>query len=57
MEAGVYLDSFLAPLAPYLARPEITDIYVNRPGEIWTETLGGEIVSATPQEILNQAAE
>lgn len=43
MEAGVYLDSFLAPLAPFLDQPEITDIYVNRPGEIWTETLGGEI--------------
>lgn len=43
MEAGVYLDSFLAPLAPWLERPDITDIYVNRPGEIWTETLGGEI--------------
>ena len=43
MEAGVYLDSFLAPLAPYLEQPGITDIYVNRPGEIWTETLGGEI--------------
>lgn len=43
MEAGVYLDSFLAPLAPFLERPDVTDIYVNRPGEIWTETLGGEI--------------
>jgi type IV secretion system protein VirB11 len=43
MEAGVYLDSFLAPLAPFLERPDITDVYVNQPGEIWTETLGGEI--------------
>ncbi|MBX3564016.1 MAG: P-type DNA transfer ATPase VirB11 [Sphingomonas sp.] len=26
-----------------LARPDVTDIYVNRPGEIWAETLGGEV--------------
>lgn len=44
MEAGVYLDSFLAPLAPFLDRADVTDVYINRPGEIWTETLGGEIV-------------
>ena len=25
-----------------LARDDVTDIYVNRPGEIWVETLGGE---------------
>lgn len=42
MDSGVYLDSFLAPLAPFLARADVTDIYVNRPGEVWTETLGGE---------------
>ena len=39
----VYLDSYLAPLAPYLARPDITDIYVNRPGELWIEVIGGQI--------------
>lgn len=39
----VYLRSYLAPLTGMLARPDVTDIYVNRPGEIWTETLGGEI--------------
>ncbi|WEK46395.1 MAG: P-type DNA transfer ATPase VirB11 [Candidatus Andeanibacterium colombiense] len=43
LDGGVYLDSFLAPLSPYLAEPLVTDIYVNRPGEIWTETLGGAI--------------
>jgi type IV secretion system protein VirB11 len=26
-----------------LARPDVTDIYVNRPGEIWVETTGGGI--------------
>ncbi len=39
----VYLDSFLAPLSKWLARSDITDIYINRPGEIWIELLGGEI--------------
>lgn len=37
---NVYLDSCLAPLAQWLARADVTDIYVNRPGEIWLETLG-----------------
>jgi len=41
--AWVYLHSTLAPLLPALSRAEVTDIYVNRPGEIWVETLGGSI--------------
>lgn len=40
---SVYLDSYLEPLADVLARPDVTDIYVNRPGELWIETLGGRI--------------
>ena len=36
-----YLDAYLAPLLPMLARPDVTDIFVNRPGELWIETLGG----------------
>ncbi|MDB5692758.1 MAG: P-type transfer ATPase VirB11 [Alphaproteobacteria bacterium] len=42
-EAGVYLRAYLAPLTGMLARPDVTDIYVNRPGEIWAETIGGSI--------------
>ncbi len=38
-----YLDAYLVPLLPVLARPEVTDVFVNRPGEIWTETLTGEL--------------
>nr|WP_298929438.1 P-type DNA transfer ATPase VirB11 [uncultured Erythrobacter sp.] len=41
--AGYYLDSFLAPLAPFLERSDLTDIWINRPGEVWIETLGGGI--------------
>lgn len=37
---NVWLETCLAPLAPILARPDVTDLYVNRPGEIWVETLG-----------------
>jgi type IV secretion system protein VirB11 len=39
--AGFYLDSLLAPLAPWMARPDVTDIYVNREQEVRIETLGG----------------
>jgi type IV secretion system protein VirB11 len=37
----IYLDSYLEPIAPFLLRGDITDIYINRPAEIWIETLGG----------------
>lgn len=42
-EGQIYLRSYLAPLTGMLARPDVTDIYVNRPGEVWVETLGGGI--------------
>jgi type IV secretion system protein VirB11 len=40
---GIYLRSCLAPFEAALSRPDVTDIYVNRPGELWIETLGGAI--------------
>lgn len=43
LPGGFYLDSLLAPLAEWLARPDVTDIYINREGEVWVETLGGAI--------------
>lgn len=39
----VYLRAFLAPFAKVLARPDVTDVYVNRPHEIWTESTGRAI--------------
>lgn len=39
----VYLRSYMTPLLPALARADVTDIYINRPGEIWLEALGGNI--------------
>lgn len=41
MEGGLYLRSYLAPLRSMLDRADVTDIYINRPFEIWVETLGG----------------
>jgi type IV secretion system protein VirB11 len=37
----VYLDAFLAPLADALSRSDVTDLYINRPGEMWLETANG----------------
>ena len=36
---GVYLDAYLQPLRVWLERPDVTDILVNAPGEVWIETL------------------
>ncbi|MBW3653874.1 MAG: Flp pilus assembly complex ATPase component TadA, partial [Actinobacteria bacterium] len=30
------------PLSEWLERPDVTDILINAPGEVWVETLGGE---------------
>jgi type IV secretion system protein VirB11 len=37
---GVYLRSFLRPIETWLSRPDITEILVNRPEEIWIERHG-----------------
>ena len=50
----IYLDSFLAPLAAFLARPDITDIFVNRPGEVWIEAVGGAIEVVAVPELTGQ---
>ena len=39
--SSVYLGTFLAPLIPYLERDDVTDLYVNKPGELWLETAHG----------------
>lgn len=38
-----YLHSHLEPIAFLLGRDDVTDLYVNRPDEVWAETLGGAI--------------
>ncbi len=37
----LFLGAFLAPLEDALARSDVTDIFVNRPGELWLETSAG----------------
>ncbi len=37
---GVYLRTYLKPFLPFLERDEITEILVNRPGEVWIEVSG-----------------
>ena len=41
--SGIYLRSLLAPLAALMIRSDVTDVYINRPGELWAETLGGQV--------------
>jgi type IV secretion system protein VirB11 len=57
---GVYLSQALAPLAPFLSRDDVTDIYINRPEEIWVETLGGTVethdVKALDARLLDRLA-
>ena len=43
MTADVYLRTYLAPLVQWLTRVDVTDILINRPGEVWIEEAGGRI--------------
>lgn len=38
---GVYLRTYLTPFARWLDEPDITDILVNKPGEIWIDSSRG----------------
>jgi type IV secretion system protein VirB11 len=40
LNGGVYLDAHLAPFAAWMAEDGITEILVNRPGEVWIEKAG-----------------
>ncbi len=37
ISGSVYLDAYLAPFRPWLDRESVTEILVNRPGELWIE--------------------
>jgi len=45
---GVYLRTYLAPFAPWLDRADVTDILVNRPGEVWIDGARGFERHAAP---------
>lgn len=39
--SNIYLSSYLAPFAQWLDAGDVTEILVNRPGEVWVERIGG----------------
>lgn len=51
MTEAPYLDAYLAPLKPWLERPDVTDILVNRPGEVWVETTQGAMTRETATDL------
>lgn len=62
---SVYLDAYLAPFRQWLERDTVTEIIVNRPGEIWIEDAGqpgmqriaaGEIDDKLVQRLAEQVA-
>jgi type IV secretion system protein VirB11 len=55
MTAGVYLEAYLAPLAPWLSRPDVTDLLINRPGEVWIETADGTMSREPADQLTEQA--
>lgn len=40
LDGGVYLGAYLAPFREWLSRDTVTEILVNRPGEVWIEEAG-----------------
>jgi type IV secretion system protein VirB11 len=55
VERGVYLDAYLRPLSPWLSRPDVTDIMINAPGEVWVETIDGETERCAAPELNDTA--
>ena len=43
LRAACWLEEALAPLAPWLGRGEVSDLFINQPGELWVESVGGGI--------------
>lgn len=50
MTTSLYLDTYLSALSPWLDRQDITDVLINKPGEVWIETSAGQLSCiAAPQ--------
>jgi len=45
---SVYLEAYLRPFAPWLASRSVTEIIVNRPGEVWIEDHTGMHLQPAP---------
>ena len=41
---NIYLTSYLAPFAEWLDAGDVTEILVNRPGEVWVERIGAALM-------------
>jgi type IV secretion system protein VirB11 len=52
--SGRYLEAWLAPLLPMLRRPEVTDVFINRPGEAWVEAVGGALERVEVRELTEE---
>ncbi|MCB2047418.1 MAG: P-type DNA transfer ATPase VirB11 [Novosphingobium sp.] len=39
-QADVFLHAYLEPFLPFLSRPDVTELIVNKPGEVWLEQAG-----------------
>ena len=61
IESGVYIDRYLEPFRSYLINPKISEICVNRPGEVWIEHMGAsamqriENADITPDHMMTLA--
>lgn len=53
--SGIYLQTYLAPFEQWLTRPEITDILVNHPGELWIEERSVAMTRVAAPEITETA--
>lgn len=51
LATSYYLDSFLAPLSGLLSRTDVTDIYINRPHEVWIELASGSITKQVVEQL------
>ncbi len=52
---GVYLRLYLRPFAALLAQPDVTELMVNRPGEIWLERSGQPMMQRLDAPEVNDA--
>jgi type IV secretion system protein VirB11 len=59
-ETDPFLSAYLAPFGKWLGEPDVTEIIVNRPGEVWVEQGGvmhSEEVAALDDVLLQRLAE
>ncbi len=49
------MDAYLKPLSTWLQQPDVTDILINAPGEVWVETLSGPATRRLAPELTDTA--